>query len=30
MGHPESEVYLCSPQVAAYSAITGYISCPEF
>jgi len=25
MGHPESEVYLSSPEVAAFSAITGYI-----
>ncbi len=30
MGHPESEVYLCSPAVAAASAITGVISHPEF
>ncbi len=29
MGHPESEVYLASPAVAAASAITGYISNPE-
>ena len=29
MGHPESEVYLASPAVAAASAITGYISSPE-
>ena len=29
MGHPESEVYLSSPAVAAASAITGYISNPE-
>jgi 3-isopropylmalate/(R)-2-methylmalate dehydratase large subunit len=28
MGHPESEVYLSSPEVAAASAITGYISAP--
>jgi 3-isopropylmalate/(R)-2-methylmalate dehydratase large subunit len=28
MGHPESEVYLCSPEVAAASAVTGYISKP--
>jgi len=28
MGHPESEVYLSSPAVAAASAITGKISCP--
>ena len=25
MGHPESEVYLCSPMVAAASAIAGKI-----
>ena len=29
MGHPESEVYLASPAVAAASAITGYITSPE-
>ncbi len=29
MGHPESEVYLASPEVAAASAITGKISSPE-
>lgn len=29
MGHVKSEVYLASPQVAAASAITGYISNPE-
>ncbi len=29
MGHPESEVYLCSPAVAAASAITGRITSPE-
>ncbi len=29
MGHPESEVYLCSPQVAAASAITGKITHPS-
>lgn len=29
MGHTESEVYLASPAVAAASAITGYITCPE-
>jgi 3-isopropylmalate/(R)-2-methylmalate dehydratase large subunit len=28
MGHPESEVYLCSPAVAAASAITGVITNP--
>jgi len=28
MGHAESEVYLCSPAVAAHSATTGYITCP--
>ncbi|MTI65985.1 MAG: 3-isopropylmalate dehydratase large subunit [Firmicutes bacterium] len=29
MGHPESEVYLSSPAVAAASAITGEITSPE-
>ncbi|HOR86293.1 MAG TPA: 3-isopropylmalate dehydratase large subunit [Bacillota bacterium] len=29
MGHPESEVYLAGPAVAAASAITGKISSPE-
>jgi 3-isopropylmalate/(R)-2-methylmalate dehydratase large subunit len=29
MGHPESEVYLASPYVAAASAIKGYICGPE-
>lgn len=29
MGHPESEVYLASPAVAAASAIKGYITHPE-
>ena len=29
MGHPDSEVYLSSPAVAAASAITGKISSPE-
>jgi len=29
MGHPKSEVYLSNPAVAAASAITGRISCPE-
>ncbi len=29
MGHPESEVYLASPYIAAASAIAGYIATPE-
>jgi 3-isopropylmalate/(R)-2-methylmalate dehydratase large subunit len=29
MGHPESEVYLAGPAVAAASAITGYITAPQ-
>lgn len=29
MGHPESEVYLCNPAVAAASAIAGKIVAPE-
>jgi len=29
MGHPESEVYLCSPAVAAASAVTGRITHPD-
>ena len=29
MGHPESEVYLSSPAVAAASAVKGYICSPE-
>ncbi|MFW5999615.1 MAG: 3-isopropylmalate dehydratase large subunit [Halanaerobiaceae bacterium] len=29
MGHPESEVYLSNPAVAAASAVTGYICHPE-
>lgn len=30
MGHIESEVYLCSPAVAAASALTGFITAPQF
>ncbi|MBE9541345.1 MAG: 3-isopropylmalate dehydratase large subunit, partial [Proteobacteria bacterium] len=29
MGHPESEVYLASPALAAASAIAGKIASPE-
>ncbi|NLK08002.1 MAG: 3-isopropylmalate dehydratase large subunit [Firmicutes bacterium] len=29
MGHPESEVYLSGPAVAAASAVTGYITSPQ-
>jgi 3-isopropylmalate/(R)-2-methylmalate dehydratase large subunit len=29
MGHPESEVYLCGPAVAAASAVTGMITHPK-
>lgn len=29
MGHPESEVYLCNPAIAAASAIMGWIATPE-
>lgn len=29
MGHPESEVYLAGPYVAAATAITGHVSVPE-
>jgi 3-isopropylmalate/(R)-2-methylmalate dehydratase large subunit len=28
MGHPESEVYLCNPAVAAASAVLGRIAAP--
>jgi len=29
MGHPESEVYLAGPAVAAASAVAGHIASPE-
>ena len=29
MGHPESEVYLSNPAVAAASAVVGYIAHPD-
>ena len=29
MGHPESEVYLASPAVAAASAVLGHIGLPQ-
>jgi len=29
MGHPESEVYLTNPAIAAASAVAGYICSPE-
>lgn len=29
MGHPESEVYLASPAIAAASAVAGRIASPE-
>jgi len=29
MGHPNSEVYLSSPAIAAASAVLGYIGSPE-
>ena len=30
MGHPESEIYLSNPAIAAASAIKGYITSPDF
>ena len=29
MGDPSSEVYLCSPYVAAESAVRGVLACPD-
>ena len=29
MGNPQSEVYLCSPEVAAASAVSGTITDPR-
>ena len=29
MGHPESEIYLAGPAIAAASAVTGRISSPD-
>lgn len=29
MGHPKARVYLCSPSIAAATAVTGYLSTPD-